>query len=592
MKKLFTFLLALAASTCPLFATVNIDGLEYLLDWDNYTAIFCGCNSGMTDITIPSKVTYKEPMISDQEKKFDVTSIGYQALKGNVSIKTISIPNSVKTIDKYAFSGCSNLTSIGIPSSVGHIGDAAFEGCSSLKSVSLPSGVNEIGSSLFSGCSSLTNVNLPLGITSISTSMFYNCSKLQSVAIPYTVTNIGRGAFMNCSGLKSVIIPLVCTNIEVFAFSGCSSLSFIEIPLNVVSIGDGAFSGCENLEIVRLNSNTLVSKDYTWHFNIRSMFGHQVKEYQLSDGITRVGDAAFYECDNLELVILPSSLVSIGNNAFAANRKLTSMSIPNGVIDIESGAFRGCTNLTSLSMGNSITTIGDGAFSDCDMLPSVFIPNSVTTIGKDAFYMCKSLHYVSIPNGVKEIGEGAFSNTIIDHISFRGTVANWCSKSWVHQLTVPSKTDYALYIDEIKVENLVIPNGAKSITKHAFDHYSSLLSVHISSSVDSIAAQAFYKCTALGSIRCDVTIPPTLGEYVFAYVDHSIPLYVPAESIELYKAALGWKDFFNIQPVAEIPTATDRINENADNRKKILHNGQIYILRGDKTYTLQGQEVK
>ena len=83
-----------------------------------------------------------------------------------------------------------------------------------------------------------------------------------------------------------------------------------------------------------------------------------------------------------------------------------------------------------------------------------------------------------------------------------------------------------------------------------------------------------------------------MDDDVFYEVDCSnIPLYVPAESINAYKAAEQWKEFNPIQAIQDSEGIDDIIGDKTK-RAKFIQNGQIFILRGDKTYTLQGQEVK
>ena len=97
-------------------------------------------------------------------------------------------------------------------------------------------------------------------------------------------------------------------------------------------------------------------------------------------------------------------------------------------------------------------------------------------------------------------------------------------------------------------------------------------------------------CTGLTSVTCFATTPPQLDYGVFSGVDISIPLYVPAGSVSAYKSADQWKDFTNILPISQ--QGVEEVLSNQVPSTKILHNGQILILRGEKTYTLQGQEVK
>ena len=188
--------------------------------------------------------------------------------------------------------------------------------------------------------------------------------------------------------------------------------------------------------------------------------------------------------------------------------------------------------MTAITIPNSVTSIGYYAFGYCTALTTVTIPNSVTSIGNYAFYGCSSLTSVTIPNSVTSIGENAFYN---------------CT---------------------------------------------GLTSVTIPSSVTSIGNYAFYGCSSLTSITCEAATPPTCGDDAFDNVPKTIPVYVPAASVAAYKAADGWKDFGdNIQAIHA--TAVDQISNNQSQMtNKIIKDNQIFILLGEKVYTVTGKEVK
>ena len=141
---------------------------------------------------------------------------------------------------------------------------------------------------------------------------------------------------------------------------------------------------------------------YEYREDITSIF--------IGNGVTSIGEGAFYECSGLTSVTIPSSVTSIGRFAFYYCSSLTSVTIPNSVTSIEYEAFSWCTGLMSVTLPNSVTTIGEGAFYNCSGLTSVTIPYSVTSIGSLAFYNCSGLMSVTIPNSVTTIGEFAFAN--------------------------------------------------------------------------------------------------------------------------------------------------------------------------------------
>jgi len=136
-------------------------------------------------------------------------------------------------------------------------------------------------------------------------------------------------------------------------------------------------------------------------------------------------NGAFYECKNLERVILSNSLEIIGNCAFQCCSNLTNINIPSSVTQIGVYAFSYCKSLTNINIPSSVTQIGYDAFSGCSKLTTINIPSSVTQISNSAFYNCSSLTNIYIPSSVTYIGHGAF---------------DCCSR--LTNITIPSKCKY------------------------------------------------------------------------------------------------------------------------------------------------------
>ena len=162
---------------------------------------FASCSSMISIDIADSNPNYcsVEGVIFNKEKS---TLIQYPGGKQGDYI----IPTSVTSIENSAFRDCSGLTSVTIPNSVIGIGSYAFSGCSGLTSVSLPNSVTSIGSRAFEGCSSLTSVSIGNSVTSIGSSAFFECISLTSVTIPISVTSIGDYAFEQCSSLTNIYL--------------------------------------------------------------------------------------------------------------------------------------------------------------------------------------------------------------------------------------------------------------------------------------------------------------------------------------------------------------------------------------------------
>ena len=231
----------------------------------------------------------------------------------------------------------------------------------------------------------------------------------------------------------------------------------VVIPEGVTSIGDGAFWGCRSLTSVVIPEGVTSIGD--------SAFAgcSSLTSIVIPEGVTYIGREAFRYCSSLTSVVIPESVTSIGDSAFRECESLTSVVIPESVKSIGAWAFQYCSSLTSVVIPKSVTSIGDGAFRGCINLTSVVIPESVTSIGDWAFVYCSSLASVVIPEGVTSIGGEAFAR---------------CKS----------------------LTRVVIPEGVTSIGIWAFQDCSSLTSVVIPRSVTGIGKDAFGKCPSLNAI--------------------------------------------------------------------------------------------
>lgn len=295
----------------------------------------------MTSIKIPDNVTY----------------LGSNAFTACTSLTNASIGNSVKSIRTSAFKGCGNLSSVTIGTAVSIIDDYAFNGCISLSSVIIPNNCTSIGFGAFKDCSSLNNVSIGKKVSKIENQAFNGCNNLRTVTIDsstivnktYTTTSNILGIFG--SQVTKYVIGNSVNGIGDNAFYE-SNLSSVTIGTNVSSIGEDAFFGCNLLSDVTIRSKSIVSQTYKTDKNISDIFGKQVKKYiipssdigayafydssrlvsvEIGSRINKIGDYAFYKCDELEAVICSAQKPpELGTNVFNKYSTKLKIFVPNG----------------------------------------------------------------------------------------------------------------------------------------------------------------------------------------------------------------------------------------------------------------------
>ncbi len=246
------------------------NGDWYYWDEGDYASV-CGYKGAESNITVPSQINGKPvTQISSFYNNYYVQSeeSGFFQTENKQPI-SLAIPQSVKTIEKFAFSCCPTLCSVSLPDGLVKIGFRAFWECENLTSIKIPSSVKIIGEEAFAvknaeegefGNELSEGIRLSEGLEYIAVRAFSGC-KFKTIKIPDTVKYMGSGAFKFCRNLEEITLPKGLSEIPHMLFSGCKSLKSIKVSEGVKDICEFAFYDCPSLEEIYLPSTVIHAFD-------------------------------------------------------------------------------------------------------------------------------------------------------------------------------------------------------------------------------------------------------------------------------------------------------------------------------------------
>lgn len=369
--------------------------------------------------------------------------------------------------------------------------------------------------------------------------IYYNIISVEDLTC--SVTSECNDYVCQYSGVYSgnIVIPSEVTveeqtysvvSIDSDAFSGCESLISVDIPDSVTEIGSGIFIGCLNLSSVTLPNSITNIPDYMF-------YGCKSLKFTIPDSITEIGYASFAECENFVSVIIPNSVEVIGKDAFKRCIYLKSITIPTSVKEIGEYAFLDCKRLKSITIPNSVTKLKDGTFDGCASLESVILPPSVIEI------ITYDAHaYSSMP---PEFFEGP---------TFLG-----CSKlnklvilgdEDASNLMLKGQNDGIIYpFAYLSLEELYLGKKVENEKELEIEFKNSLRKITFGEYLDEVGTGVYGDLASIpttAEIYCENPIPPTFGNYFTPQQYKSNVIYVPTESLDAYKQAEGWKNFWNI----------------------------------------------
>lgn len=243
-----------------------------------------------------------------------------------------------------------------------------------------------------------------------------------------------------------------------------------------------------------------------------------LKRIYICDTVTSLADNCFLSSPNLTHIWLPDTITSIANQSFSYCTSLYRVNIDNTKITVAQGSnnyglFRGSTSLKKVKLPTTVTAINGRCFQSCSSLNYVNIEEltSLTSIAILAFNATKLKGKIVFPSSLTSIANQAFQScTELEEVDFGDTQLT----------TIPGSTNYGCFLSCSHLAKVTLP-----------------------STLTTLAQRAFYQCYALETIICKAVTPPAISSQSLpgtSYVQH---IYVPAESVDTYKAASGWSSY-------------------------------------------------
>ena len=511
----------------------------------------------------------------------DITSIEESAFFGCTGLMSITIPSYVTSISKYAFWGCSSLTSIELPNSTTTIEESAFRWCTSLTSVTLTSNLTSIESNAFIGCSQLKEVRynvLDDLATYIQTDhpeivVDYDCNcdfkyyqnnqEITSLKIPAGITSIGKNVFQKYKGIQSLTFSPDLTSISDLQFScDFSNLKSVSVgwqdPIAAGTFfGDANMSNC-TLYVPKGTKNTY-SKADVW-----KNFGNII-EYNNQATITLEQPGTLPQKINDSDKNLITHLKIKGNingTDLRFIREMAGVSVTGEITDgelanldlseakIVSGGDYYYQDYNATKYYTKDDELGVCFFSNCSSLKSITLPGDLKSVGDFAFSDCSSLETINLPSGITTIGNYAF----------------W----YCENLT-----------------SLTLPSGLISIGDRAFENCYSLTSLEFPSSLTTLGELVFAGCYELSNLTLHSNLTDVKSNYLFGgasnynnlkdvrYIIYSdLEMYLQSNHPVFYEIKCGIKYYLNDQEITtlEIPSGITSIGDGVFLSNKSLTN--------------------
>lgn len=655
MKKLFlVFVCCLALSAGKSLATVYTGSLgpelTYTLDSGTGHLVIEGRGAMTSDelCNYPKREYVKTVSFPE-----GLTSICANAFHGCYNLQSIVLPDSVVSIGAYAFQECTKMTSADLGKGIKTINSQAFIFCSNLQKVRWSDCLESIGDLAFYNCTNLGDtVFFPktfktMGSEAFGSENYNSASKVMvweaihandfvryesdvpgechfthiifgdsveyiparlcnymyndSIRLPETIKAIGASAFTNCSRLQKIHIPESVTSIGASAFAGCKNLKQLVLPARLKEIPEQLCYNCSALDSVKLPEGIKIIPQKAFQ-NCKAL--HSI---HLPNSITNIGNSAFAHC-MLDTLVLPTSLTVLGDEVF---NKLDDHASPKHLVLndklIATGisTFANWTELQTITIGKNVAILGQDCFWYDSLVTDITCFASQPPLIYDAtFEKVPDSARLHVPAASVNVYKSAkyWSRFRIDALDEEETIQ--------HNVTVDAgettanftwPTDSAAHSYQIDIYK-----DGEVFCKLTLGNKGQLLAINFSAPGRRMAQQNTSDSSQPYTLSFMVTGLDFASRYNFvlsALDKNGTPLHVYIGDFATtgYTGELKYPDeneliptppIIPTNPEAQISTDIGQTEEKQRLNGIILMNGQLFIHRDGKTYTVTGAEVK
>lgn len=471
----FLYCRALATISCEFNDTFKVENnIMYDSDKSVVYLVAPAAQIGKFDVSTVTEIA-QEAFVASSVTEFSSQAsklkVGLWAFHDCANLVKVTIGENA-VLDDRAFFDCVNLTEVKIGTKA-DMGDGIFEGCVELSTVTL--GENStMGSRVFAKCSALTTITYPVG-TKTGINLFEGCTQTIDIANPDNAKVSVNGYELEKVGDDwKLVVTKQC--VDDYEFSGATAIGIIEIKSTVGVIGEYAFKNCTNV-------HTII----------------------IEDGVSSIGYGAFAGCNSVTSYTAPyvGGLLATYNTDTADYTKLGYVFGGNNSVVPQSLKTVNITGMYTVSYGSvsdlqyvetlNITTndLGQQAIKNNPLLKKVAIAGTPGKLEYGVFDGSVNIEELKIPSSITYFGTAFNTLTKLGKVYYGGSIQQWVKNDFSANNYSPLFTGAGLYINDIEVSDLIIPEGVTAIKQYVFYGAKGITTVHLPSTLKIIGSSAF-----------------------------------------------------------------------------------------------------